>query len=482
MADKTLETKSINSLEVFSVGSFNGDDYSESDLDAMISAFNEVGFQPTVKAGHADGQEQEAAARQVFGSPALGYVSRIYREGKKLLADVVDIPKRFADLVAAGAYKRISSEVYWNYDYEGKKFPRVLKSIAFLGADIPAITSLKEIEALYKRNESGALYAYDENKNEYRVYCGESLAMPYTWTKKDKVAANYKNAGDGAEKCATCKFFMGGSCNLVEGDINPGDYCDLYEPRNYKMDENKVRSIFAELLDKATDKWTAMFEKLPKETPKDEIKPKDKDDDKEQKIMDEKQLQAEREATETKVRAEYEAKLEAQKRDYESKLATEKDAALSASEKEKTELRERLAKLEQAKEDAEVDAFITEQKREGKMLPVEEQKFSQLLKAVKGMPKVVKYSEGDKTIEETPEEALKSFITSRKAHNLFKEFSKDGNEPRTYSGERADMEVDRKAKAYMNDKGEKNYKSAVSAVLKADAELSDRYDAISRAN
>ena len=137
----------------------------------MISAFDHVGFQPTVKAGHADGQEDEKQARKVFGAPALGYVKRLYRQGQKLLADIIKVPRRFADLVRAGNYSRVSAEIYWSYsNHDGKKFPRVLKSVAFLGADIPSITSLKEIEALYQRNDAGGLYAYDDAKNEYRLY------------------------------------------------------------------------------------------------------------------------------------------------------------------------------------------------------------------------------------------------------------------------------------------------------------------------
>ena len=43
----------------------------------MIGAFGKVGFQPTVKAGHQEGQENSLVAGAVFGEPALGYVERI---------------------------------------------------------------------------------------------------------------------------------------------------------------------------------------------------------------------------------------------------------------------------------------------------------------------------------------------------------------------------------------------------------------------
>lgn len=156
-----LETVSFPGLEIFQSGKWNGDVYTEADLDAMIQAFGRVGFQPVVKAGHADGQEDEKRARQVFGAPALGYVERIYRQGTKLLADIKDMPKRFAELIRKGAYKRVSSEIYWNYvDGGDKKWPRVLKAVAFLGADIPALTNLRAVKELYRGNKNVRVYQF----------------------------------------------------------------------------------------------------------------------------------------------------------------------------------------------------------------------------------------------------------------------------------------------------------------------------------
>ena len=226
------------------------------DLQAMVDAFPLVGFEPTVKAGHATGQEDEKEARRVFGAPALGYAKRIWIEGKKLLADLKQVPKKFADLIKAGAFKRISAEIYWDYVYEvsGKKFPRVLKSIAFLGAEIPALTDLKTIESLYQKNAAGTLFAYDEKGNEFRAYNMEPMGpVSPMYPKKDKVAVSYQAVStQGAERCSTCKFYLYHSCALVEGEIAPEAYCNLYEARNYQaIDENRLFSRFKEMLDSA---------------------------------------------------------------------------------------------------------------------------------------------------------------------------------------------------------------------------------------
>lgn len=437
MADKELEVVKLPAQEIFQVGTWNGDRYELSDLQAMVDAFDSVGFKPAVKLGHQDKQEQLKADeyKKIFGAPSLGFVERIYIDGGKLLADIANVPKHLAALISKKAFSRVSAEIFWNYAHEaaGKTLPRVLKAISFLGVDIPAVTSLADLSALYQKTDGGALYAYDENKNEYRVYCGPD--------------------------CEHCK-----------GEMKEG----------YSMDENNLLNKIKEMFSDFKAQFKAEF-KAPEITVHNHI---ESEETKEETVMDEKQIQAMRDSIKAEIEKDFAAKLEAQTKDYESKLAAEKDATVSALKEENDKLRERTVKLEQAKEDLEINTWMSEQKKAGKLLPVEEKRVFQLLRAVKGMPKLVKFSEGEKEIEETPEEALRNSIEARKPHNFFKEFSKDGVEPTSpsYTGERADVELDRRAKHYMNEKSEKNYKAAVSAVLKSDPDLNDRYEKLSRAN
>ena len=176
---KNLETVDKNDVEIFRAGTWNGDVYERADLQAMVDAFDKVGFSPAIKAGHETGQEKPGASQRLFGLPSLGFVKSIYLKGDTLYANLKDIPKRFANLIQANAFKRISAEIYWDYDDEstGSKFPRVLKAIAFLGANIPALTSLKAIESLYQHGDHGRLFSYDEAGHEFRLYhCDAPLA------------------------------------------------------------------------------------------------------------------------------------------------------------------------------------------------------------------------------------------------------------------------------------------------------------------
>ena len=126
--------------EIFSVGKWNGDKYSENDLDDIVTHFNALkdSVKPPIKLGHTWKQ----------GQPALGWVKDLKRNGNKLIATLAQVPKIVYDAIKAGRYKRVSSEIYWNFkDKTGKTFNYVLKAVALLGADIPAVDNLKDLEA-----------------------------------------------------------------------------------------------------------------------------------------------------------------------------------------------------------------------------------------------------------------------------------------------------------------------------------------------
>lgn len=152
--------RTISGVEVFSAGTWNGDDYTEADLDEMVRAFTETSktFRPPLKLGHDNNQ----SLLQQDGLPAAGWVANIYRDGKKLLADLIDIPQKIYDLIEKGAYKKVSCEVYWNASMGETKYRRMLGAIALLGADMPGVMNLDDIMARYKafREQGGDLRLY----------------------------------------------------------------------------------------------------------------------------------------------------------------------------------------------------------------------------------------------------------------------------------------------------------------------------------
>lgn len=157
--NKALRT--INGVEIFSAGTWNGDTYTEKDLDEMIRAYDDTrqGVMPPLKLGHDDKQK----ILQQDGYPAAGWVGKLYRNGKKLLADFIDIPDKIYELLTRGAYKKVSSEIYWNTDVDGKKYDKMLAGVALLGADMPAVSNLSDILSMYGKKVERKFYAELKN-------------------------------------------------------------------------------------------------------------------------------------------------------------------------------------------------------------------------------------------------------------------------------------------------------------------------------
>jgi len=131
----------LKGREIFATGSFNGFTFDESDLDDIIANFEALpNFKVPLKFGH-DADHND-------GQPAIGWVSRIFKQGNKLLADFVDIPTVVYEAIKARLYRTISVEVLLNAKIDGQRFDHVLDAVALLGADRPAVGTLSDLNAL----------------------------------------------------------------------------------------------------------------------------------------------------------------------------------------------------------------------------------------------------------------------------------------------------------------------------------------------
>jgi len=156
-----LETRELIDIPIFETGTHNGDEYVETDLDELVKNFGllEGLVIPPFKLGHLTKKEQKKFLPS--GMPALGKVTELKRKGKVLLASIKQVPKRIAELVEAGAYSRISPEIYMPYkDQVGKIYKKVLAAVALLGADVPAVKTLPAIEKLYQENSGNPIKFY----------------------------------------------------------------------------------------------------------------------------------------------------------------------------------------------------------------------------------------------------------------------------------------------------------------------------------
>lgn len=187
-----LETRDILGLEVLATGTFwgqgsppEGDTFTEADLDLMVEAAAALPLKRPAKLGH----NNEQAIIASDGLPAVGWLENVRRVGEKLLADVLNIPAKLADIIEAGGYRQRSAELRFNYrDSDGKVWPKVLTGMAFLGADIPACASLDDIVALYGAADEAELRAYEFEPAEgdtrsYAVKLPITLEGSYEWVR-----------------------------------------------------------------------------------------------------------------------------------------------------------------------------------------------------------------------------------------------------------------------------------------------------------
>lgn len=149
----------ISDVEIFAVGEWNGDKYTESDLDEMVRAFDEVGEQtkPFLKIGHSD--KQKLLAEDEL--PSAGLVKNLRRIGKKLIADFVQVPKKVAQAIRNKSFNRVSSEIFWNISVLGNKFKRMLKAVSILGGEMPAVVTLDDINKLSAAHGAAEVYKSD---------------------------------------------------------------------------------------------------------------------------------------------------------------------------------------------------------------------------------------------------------------------------------------------------------------------------------
>jgi hypothetical protein len=157
----------IDGVEIFSAGKWNGDEYTDSDLDDMVNNFSKLKgrVKPFIKLGHDENQK----LLQKDGLPAAGWVTDLKRNGSKLVAKFSNVPKKIHDLIKNKAYGRFSSEIYWNLKNGSDNHKRVLKGVALLGGDTPAVSNLDDFINLYELNDLEELKSYSINEDRITV-------------------------------------------------------------------------------------------------------------------------------------------------------------------------------------------------------------------------------------------------------------------------------------------------------------------------
>lgn len=136
-------SRNIENVEIFGVGTWNGMKFTSEDLQEIAKNTNKVlskgNHKPPLKLGHSTSQILKG---QSDGDPAMGWIENIKVQGQKLIADFVKVPNILVGAFKEGLYRQVSVEMR-HIDHTGW----ILTGVALLGADLPAVKTLNDLEA-----------------------------------------------------------------------------------------------------------------------------------------------------------------------------------------------------------------------------------------------------------------------------------------------------------------------------------------------
>lgn len=138
----------MEGVQIFAVGRWNGLEFTVDDLESIARNFKvlqEVHRVP-LKMGHNDEQPF------TDGQPALGWVTDVRVDGMKLVADFSDVPPIVAEAISANLYRQISIELEFGAVHKGQDYDQILSGVALLGADLPAVNTLDDLNHYLPRD------------------------------------------------------------------------------------------------------------------------------------------------------------------------------------------------------------------------------------------------------------------------------------------------------------------------------------------
>jgi len=144
-----VATVVLKGQEIFAEGQWNGITFDSADLDSIVKSFDALNLASHIplKLGHEGPDAREDPVSQF----ALGWVTKIYREGRKLLADFT-VPQKVADWIREGMLQFVSVELLKDVKADTREIPWVLDAVALLGADQPAVGILKSLSLTMARS------------------------------------------------------------------------------------------------------------------------------------------------------------------------------------------------------------------------------------------------------------------------------------------------------------------------------------------
>lgn len=200
-------------VEIFASGEHKGKLYTRPTLVKVAENFGRLStgprplLTPTVVIGH----EEQQPLLENTGIPAAGVPTRVWTEDRPcdvcgqsgkvevepgadaaaggsatrtcpacqgtgertyLLSDFGDMPQQIAELVKSRAYRKVSSELYDDFEDQGRHFGPALRRVALLGGELPQVKGLADVEVtMHAEAPAGATSAATFDAAALRKFC-----------------------------------------------------------------------------------------------------------------------------------------------------------------------------------------------------------------------------------------------------------------------------------------------------------------------
>jgi hypothetical protein len=229
----TQQPKKVVFVEMFRAGpqiSSTGQKlvFTEQDLDQVVNSYNPSTHEAPLIIGH----DQED------GTPALGWVQKVWRKGKELWGKVELTPKA-EQLIKDGVFKKVSSSFYLP-EAETNPTPGKL-SLRHLGlVSIPAVKGLTAFSEQSEQETITITPSGGESSISFKEHLGKNLTMARKKTKPETPASVETTTVDHSEGGMTVNINIGGGGS---GSSAPNVYDDSGSkisetgaPADYDMD------------------------------------------------------------------------------------------------------------------------------------------------------------------------------------------------------------------------------------------------------
>src|SRR5262249_29981256 len=130
----------LDPVDVFAAGTHGGTLYTLAHLDEMARNFAELSPRRPVwvALGHSEHQPELRA----LGLRWAGRAQRLWRWGDGRGGRGVGVPDAVAELIRRRSYARVSAEAWEDFAEGGRRLGRVLRRVALLGGELPALKGL----------------------------------------------------------------------------------------------------------------------------------------------------------------------------------------------------------------------------------------------------------------------------------------------------------------------------------------------------